>query len=137
MLRAFAIIAILLPGPALAQQADSAPPQRIRSVTVTGDQACPPSTSEEVVVCARINPDELFRIPKQFRNDVEPSAANQSWATRVTTVDRVSRIAGGLPDTCSPVGTGGQTGCAIATVRAYAAEKRAAERETAAIPGDQ
>ena len=39
--------------------------------------------------------------------------------------EQTSREAAGLPDTCSPVGSGGQTGCARSAARAWAAERRA------------
>ena len=131
------IIAVLLAAPAVAsaQQAETGqPPERIRSVTLTGTQTCPKSVGNEVVVCSRINPDEQYRVPKALRNQAEPTAANQSWVNRAASVDQVSRVAGGLPDTCSPVGNGGQTGCALAQNRAYAAERRAAEKNDAVVP---
>jgi hypothetical protein len=52
-------------------------------------------------------------------------------------VDQVGRVAGGLPDTCSPVGTGGQSGCALSANRAYAADKRARKADEAAVPGGE
>ena len=110
-------------------------PQRVRSVTLSGNEQCPKSQGDEVVVCSHINPDEQFRIPKELRNTAEPAAKNQAWTNRVATADQVSRVAGGLPDTCSPVGSGGQTGCALAINRAWAAERRAAEKNDSMIPG--
>jgi len=110
-------------------------PQRVRSVTLEGNEACPKAQGDEVVVCSRINPDEQFRIPKPLRDSAEPAAKNQAWTNRVATADQVSRVAGGLPDTCSPVGSGGQTGCALAINRAWAAERRAAEKNDSMIPG--
>lgn len=137
MLRLVSVLALLAaPTLAAAQQAETGqPPQRIRNVTITGEQRCPPSTGDEIVVCSRISPEEQFRIPKELRNTAEPAAQNQSWVNRAATADRVSRVAGGLPDTCSPIGTGGQSGCALAINRAYAAEKRAAEKNDSMVPG--
>lgn len=143
MIRSFALAALILAAaPAAAQQGDAQaetgrPPERVRSVTLAGDQACPKSTAEEVVVCTRINPDEQYRIPKAMRDTAEVPANRASWVNRTATMDQVGRVAGGLPDTCSPVGTGGQTGCALAINRAYAAEKRAAERNDALVPGGE
>lgn len=139
MIRPFALAALILAAaPALAQTAESGKtPERVRSVTLTGEQKCPESTDEEVVVCNRINPDEQYRVPKELRNDHPIPAQNQSWVNRAATADEIGRVAGGLPDTCSPVGTGGQTGCALARARAYAAEKRAARREQEAVPGGE
>lgn len=110
-------------------------PQRVRSVTLQGNEACPTSQGDEVVVCSRINPDEQFRIPKELRNTAEPAAKNQAWNNRVAVADRVGRANAGLPDTCSPVGTGGQSGCALAINSAFAAERRAAEKNDTMIPG--
>ena len=141
MFRPLAFAALVLAAaPAAAQQTDAQaetgqPPQRVRSITIAEGQACPKSTSEEVVVCSRINPDEQYRIPKEMRDSAEVPANRQSWVNQAATIDQVSRVAGGLPDTCSPIGTGGQSGCALQWNRAYAAEKRAAERNDALVPG--
>ena len=128
---AFAGAIVLLPTALSAQQA----PQRIRNVQLTGEQKCPQSTADEIVVCSRIDPNEQYRIPKEMRNTAEPAAQNQAWANRTVTAETTSRAAAGLPNTCSPVGTGGQTGCAQMYARAWAAERRAAEKNDSMIPG--
>ncbi len=132
-------VALAVPTGALAQVQSAGDtgraPQRVRSVTLEGNEACPKAQGDEVVVCSRLNPDEQFRIPKPLRDSAEPAAKNQAWTNRVATADQVSRVAGGLPDTCSPVGSGGQTGCALAINRAWAAERRAAEKNDSMIPG--
>jgi len=120
---------------AQAQAETGRAPSRIRNVQLTGNDKCPTAQGDEVVVCSRINPDEQYRIPKQLRNTAEPAAQNQSWVNRTASADQVGRVAGGLPDTCSPVGTGGQSGCTQMWARAYAAEKRAAEKNDAMMPG--
>ncbi len=136
-MRILVMMAVLtMPGAAFAQsgvQAETGqPPQRIRSVTLAAGERCPPSTGDEVVVCYQGgNP---YRIPPGLRESA-PSAANQSWVNRAAAVDQASRIAGGLPDTCSPIGTGGQSGCALAANRAYAAEKRQREQDERLAPG--
>jgi hypothetical protein len=116
----------LFPAASSAQsQAESGqPPQRIRQVTLTGEEKCPTAASDEIVVCSRLDPNEQFRVPKALRQAPEVPAQNQSWVNRAATVDQVGRVAGGLPNTCSAVGAGGQTGCAIVAGRAWAAEKR-------------
>ena len=45
--------------------ASNTPPQKVRSVTVTGDQPCPKSTNGEIVVCSRANGDDKFRIRRR------------------------------------------------------------------------
>ncbi|USU09448.1 hypothetical protein NF700_03895 [Sphingomonadaceae bacterium OTU29MARTA1] len=112
--------------------ASSSPPQRVRSVTLGAGQSCPQSSDTEIVVCSTL--DQPYRIPKQFRDSGPIPAQNQAWGNRVATVDQVSRVAGGLPDTCSAVGTGGQSGCALATNRAWAAERRAQRDAESQVP---
>ena len=131
------VIAALVAFPGIAsaqaQQAESGnPPQRIRSVTLRPGEKCPPSTSTDVVVCGTL--DQPYRIPKSLRDDGPIKAANQSWVNRTATADDIGRTAGGLPDTCSPVGTGGQSGCALATNKQWAAEKRAQRAADATTP---
>ena len=113
--------------------ASSAPPQRVRSVTVTGDQQCPKSTAQEIVVCSRADGDEQFRIPPKFRESAHP-AANNSWTNRAALIDEVSREAGGLPNTCSVNGSGGQTGCSQKALEQWQAEMRAKKRAQESIP---
>ena len=139
MFRPFLAAALLVsPSTVVAQQAETGqPPQRIRNVTLTGTQACPKAAADEIVVCSRLDPNEQYRVPKELRQPLEVPAQNQSWVNRTATMDRVGRVAGGLPNTCSPVGTGGQTGCAIVAAGNYAAEKRQQAREAERVaPGE-
>jgi hypothetical protein len=133
------MVAVLLAMPAAAfggQQDDTSTiPQRVRSVSIERGQPCPPSTGDEVVVCSVIG--EPYRIPKPLRQTREVTAANQSWVNRTATADRIGRVAGGLPDTCSPVGTGGQSGCALSWNQAYGADRAARKAEEAAVPGGE
>jgi hypothetical protein len=110
------------------------PTRRIRNIQLTSGQTCPKAEAGEVVVCGA--PEEPYRIPKQFR-DV-PRRGNDSWVNRASEIDDVSRVAGGLPDTCSPVGSGGQSGCSMMIARQYAADRRArrAEERAANAPQD-
>ncbi|WP_242096970.1 hypothetical protein [Sphingomonas sp. CROZ-RG-20F-R02-07] len=126
---------ILAPGLAAAQDQQAAtgqPPKRIRSVSLLPDQKCPASTATEVVVCSPIgNP---YRIPKALRDTGPIAASNQSWVNRTATADQIGRVAGGLPDTCSPVGTGGQSGCSILRNQEYAADRRAQKAGADSVP---
>lgn len=116
MIRAPIALATLLAiaVPALAQKPAAAPaadpPRKIRSVMLAaGDKCPPPSSPDEVVVCGNL--EDQYRIPKELRNEGPIAPPNQSWAAKQSVNDEVGREAGGLPNTCSPVGTGGQTGC--------------------------
>lgn len=116
------LIAALVAAPAFAQE--GSPPKRIRSVEVRKGESCPKAAGDEVVVCRTI--EEPYRIPSELRDEgAAAQPTNQSWVNRAATVDQVSRVAGGLPDTCSAIGTGGQTGCFQQRAQAFAAEKRA------------
>jgi hypothetical protein len=124
---AFAALTLLtLPVGAIAQdrQAETGqPPKRIKSVTISATEKCPPSTGDEIVVCTTV--DNPYRIPKELRDTGPIKPSNQAWTNRVAADEQTGREAAGLPDTCSPVGTGGQTGCARALARQFKAEKRA------------
>jgi len=136
MFRPLVIAALIAtPGLASAQRGEvegGNPPQRIRSVTLSSGQKCPSSTAEEIVVCSTL--DQPYRIPKQFRDTGPIAAQNQSWVNRTATMDQVGRVAGGLPDTCSPVGTGGQSGCALLRNQQFAAERRANAQAQSDVP---
>jgi hypothetical protein len=95
-----------------AQPAFAAPPpvgERIATLVVFGNDPCPRSTDDEVVVCARQPESERYRIPKQFRGKKYNEARDGSWAGTAKMLEYVSRQ--GLPGSCNPTGSYGQTGC--------------------------
>lgn len=116
--------------PIVHDNSGGAAPKRIRNVQLAPGQPCPAAEQGEIVVCPRIR--DPYRIPPQFRQ--LPRAGNNSWVNRAAVIDEVGRTAGGLPNTCSPVGTGGQTGCAQAIARQYSAEKRQQKADQAQVP---
>ena len=112
-------------------QSPGAMPARQRVVTLLPGDKCPkPSTPDEIVVCAR--EDEPYRIPKAFRRSA--AAPAQAWGVRAEALDEIGRIAGGLPNTCSVVGSGGQTGCTQAMLHQWYLERQEMKREQATIP---
>jgi hypothetical protein len=107
----FALLA-LLSAPLAARPAaapTSEPPTRIATLVIFGDDPCPRSTEDEVVVCARQPEGDRYRIPKQFRGRQYNAARDGSWAGTARVLEYISRE--GLPDSCSPIGSNGQTGC--------------------------
>lgn len=109
--------ALLAAVPAWAQAPAAEP--KISQVIVYGDDACPPSTDDTIVVCARKPDKERYRIPENLRGD--PNAPeNQAWATRATELQYVGRSGIG---SCSPVGPGGASGCFNDIVRQARAER--------------
>ena len=114
--------ALACAAPAAAQDAEPAPgtgEERVNQLIVYGDDACPPSTAEEIIVCARLPEEERFRIPSSLRERPnEP--ASRSWADRAIELSYVGRTGIG---SCSPVGAGGFVGCHNELVRAARAER--------------
>ncbi|QDX25501.1 hypothetical protein FPZ54_05325 [Sphingomonas suaedae] len=130
------MLAVLSAAPAIAQEAPEgepgAPPTRVRSVLLYGDDTCPKAEGpDEVVVCAKAG-ESPYRIPKSLRK-TEPGPGGTSWVRRAELVDEVNRQV--LPGSCSPIGSYGQSGCTIRMLQQWKAEQRAKKEEEAAIPG--
>jgi hypothetical protein len=104
--------------PAFAQGA--APEPKISTMIVYGDDPCPPSTDDTIVVCARKPDKERYRIPEILRGDPN-DPKNQAWAERATALEYAGRSGIG---SCSPVGSGGASGCFNQIVREARAERR-------------
>src|SRR5215217_7459788 len=93
---------VALPQPSFAQAGS-----RISEIIVYGNDPCPRSTDDEVVVCARKPETERYRIPEKYRPS-GPRQTRQAWANRATELQTVG--ATGI-NSCSPVGPAGFTGC--------------------------
>ena len=102
--------------PALAQ-ADG---EKVNQLIVYGDDPCPQSSEAEITVCARKGEAERYRIPQALRDD-PLSPKNEAWTDRVQAYETVG--AQGIAS-CSPVGSGGATGCMAKLIDAAYAEKR-------------
>ncbi|HYE26784.1 MAG TPA: hypothetical protein VEA61_00905 [Allosphingosinicella sp.] len=102
-----------------AAQAPAAEP-KISAMIVYGEDPCPPSTDDTIVICARKPEGERYRIPEALRGDPN-DPKNQAWAERATALEYAGR--GGI-GSCSTVGPGGASGCFNQLVR----EARAAAR---------
>ncbi len=111
-----------------AEETAGRPPARVRSISLIHGETCPKAAPDEVVVCHPL--EDPYRIPKPLRRS-QIAAATQSWVNRAAMIDEVGRVAGGLPDTCSVVGTGGQTGCTQQMLHQWAAERRDMARDAA------
>lgn len=127
-----ALPAALLAAPAAALEAPSPESPRI-TIPVFGDDPCPRSSGDEIIVCARLPEGERYRLPKRFRGrKAAESAASQSWASRATSLETASRA--GRPNSCSPVGSNGFTGCYSQLLRQWSEERRQAKAEASDIP---
>lgn len=101
----------------------------IARIIVFGDDPCPRSTDDEVVVCARKDESERFRIPETLRDNSDRQA-NQSWAARARYLETVNST--GIQQ-CSPTGPGGFTGCLEKMLDENYAVRREIEEE-AVVP---
>ena len=111
-----------VPAPEAAAAAPINPDPRVNQLIVYGEDPCPQSTNDEIIVCARLPEDDRYRIPARLRND--PNApANQSWAQRAAELSYIG--ASGI-GSCSTAGPGGFTGCFNQIVQQARAERRGA-----------
>ncbi|SFR96035.1 hypothetical protein [Sphingomonas jatrophae] len=119
--RAFAMLGLVAALPVLPAAPALAQNQRI--VEVYGNDPCPSSAGEEIVVCRRLPAREQFRIPEQLRRaEVTPRERNSGVALAETARAASSAT---LPNNCSPVGGMGMTGCHKRDMDAARAERRA------------
>ena len=123
MIQKFILSAAILSGagmmatPALAQDQAG---DRVNQLVIYGDDPCPQSSEQEIVVCARKEENERYRIPETLRGGGLGDAKNQAWSERVKSYEYVG--ASGT-NSCSPTGPGGFTGCTQALLRQAYAEK--------------
>ncbi len=107
----------LTPGPAPAAE-----PVRQIHITVYGEDHCPEARDdEEVVVCARQPEEERYRVPPALR-ERRDRPSETSWQARNEMLEQDARTM--RPDSCSVVGSAGQTGCQAAFVRQWYDERR-------------
>jgi len=94
---------------------------RVNQLIVYGDDACPESSADEIIVCARLPEDERYRIPRSLRERPgEPGS--RSWTDRAIELSYVGRSGIG---SCSPTGAGGFIGCQNQLIQQARAERRA------------
>ena len=86
---------------------------RVNEIIVFGNDPCPRSTDDEVVVCKRVGEEERYRIPERLREG-GTLQERTAWAKKVRSIERVGRTG---PQSCSPVGPAGYTGCMEQMIR--------------------
>ena len=102
--------------PALSQSQE-----RISRIIVYGNDPCPTSDDDTIVVCAKKPEGERYRIPEALRGDPN-DPKSQAWASRATALEYAGRSGIG---SCSTVGPGGASGCFNQIVREARAERGA------------
>jgi hypothetical protein len=118
-----AAMAVIMAVPAAAQAQETATVQagdeKINQLIIYGDDKCPESTGDEIVVCARMDEADRFRIPSSLRGDPN-DPRNQAVSERIKAYEYVG--ASGTMS-CSPSGAGGFTGCGLKAIDQAYAEK--------------
>ncbi len=116
-----ASIALMLSAQAPAQDALTAKPgdEKINQLIIYGNDKCPESVGDEIVVCARMGEADRYRIPTNLRGDPN-DPRNQAMSERIKSYEYVA--ASGTMS-CSPSGAGGFTGCGLAEINKAYAEK--------------
>ena len=109
-----------LSAPAVAQSSD-----HVSEIIVYGNDACPRSTDDAIVVCARKPEADRYRIPEKFRSS-GPRQSRQAWANRARALETVG--ATGI-NSCSPVGPAGFTGCMMQVIKQARRESNEAAAE--------
>jgi len=100
---------------------------RITRVIVYGTDPCPRGADGEVIICGRRGSQERYRIPQALRDDAaDDDPENVSWAARAESLEYVGRAG---VQSCSPVGSGGQTGCLTELIRSARGDRRTGEPE--------
>lgn len=102
--------------------AEEAPPKRETRLIVYGQDKCPSGQEDEIVVCARKPETERYRIPENLREKKKSDAGNTAWGSRWDDMEDAARFT--RPDSCSVVGSGGQSGCLAAMLRQWFANRR-------------
>lgn len=114
-----ASLAALTSLPATAQEEAG---EKVNMIIVYGDETCPVTKGDEIVVCARKPEAERFRIPAPFRGGDPNSTVNTAWSERARSFETVGQ--NGI-NSCSPVGINGASGCMAKLIHdAYAERKQ-------------
>lgn len=103
--------------PAFAQDQ---PGDKVNQLIIYGDDICPESKEGEIVVCARKDEGERYRIPENLRSGGLGLAKNEAWSQRVKSYEYVGATG---TNSCSPSAAGGFTGCTQALLRQAYAER--------------
>ncbi len=114
---------VALSAPAVAQSGD-----RVSEIIVYGNDPCPRSTDDAIVVCARKPERERYRIPENLRSSGSRQS-RQAWANRARALETVG--ATGI-NSCSPVGPAGFTGCLTQVIKQARSETRETSSEDTA-----
>jgi hypothetical protein len=117
-------VATLPASPTMAQVQDQV-------VTVYGDDPCPASNGQEIVVCRHLPRSEQFRIPKDLReSEAAPQAVSSTALAAVQTTGGTATQV----QSCNSIGAGVSAGCFKKEADAWKAQQRAEKKAEGGIP---
>ena len=113
-----------VPSPVSAQVRDQV-------VDIYGDDPCPASNGQEILVCNRHPRNDQFRIPKALRDsEAAPQALGGTAVAAVNTTGGT----GAQVQSCNAIGAGVNAGCLKKEADAWHQQKKADAAAEAAIP---
>lgn len=116
--------AISIPATPAAAQSGS------KVLVIYGNDKCPTSNGEEIVVCARKPEAERYRIPEELRDSAKNAPA-PNWTDRAMNLEYVGS---GGTSSCSADGGGAWTGCWSQLMRQARAERKQAKEAEPKLP---
>jgi hypothetical protein len=115
------------PMPALAQISQD------RVVDVYGDEKCPSSNGQQIVVCRHHDIQEKYRIPKDLRDsELAPQAAGGN--TNALSAVNTTGGTGVQIQSCNAIGSGVNAGCTKSQLDNWKAQQRAQKQQEQGIP---
>ncbi len=118
---------IAAPMPALAQISQD------RVVDVYGDEKCPSSNGQQIVVCRHHDIQEKYRIPKDLR-DSEPAPQAAGGNTNALSAVNTTGGTGVQIQSCNAIGSGVNAGCTKSQLDNWKAQQRAQKQQEEGIP---
>jgi hypothetical protein len=116
--------AMLLPANPAAAQRDP------KVLIIYGNDRCPTSNGEEIVVCAHKPEGERYRIPEELREGAK-NAPPRNWTDRATELQYVGKQG---PASCSADNSGGWTGCWSKLMQQARAERKDDKKAEPELP---
>jgi hypothetical protein len=113
------------PMPALAQSTGNQ-----AEVVVYGNDPCPRSTDDQIVVCRRRPETERYRLPKNQQLQ-GTRQQRESWSQKSQALTTVGKTGAG---SCSAVGPGGFTGCVTQQIQQAKRESQEQTEQNTAPP---
>lgn len=125
-----AATATALAGAALFPATPAAAQRDPKVLIIYGNDKCPTSNGEEIVVCAHKPEGERYRIPEELRDSAK-NAPPPNWMDRATELQYVGQRGAA---SCSADNGGGWTGCWSKLMQQARAERKDEKKAEPVLP---